>query len=310
MRTPYGGFTTTRPVRRASSPAGSTRSRRSNTQVIAEAGTIGIGDRGADRASGRDRCRHSARPRARRACAAASAVGAQFAATAPHRAAASARSRTGVAAVRARRWRRSSPPRSRACPSRTSGRRTPPPSAAIAGQPDAQQQCGREVLLERRLDAGLAVAAPMQRLAAQVDADGDALAREAQAHAQVGRGQVDGRPLARAARASGRRSRPWRAAPRTACGAASAATRRRRRPRTCRPAARASPTAARAGRGTSRRDRWRRGRRASAARGSRCATAGRRGTRCAAAREKLDARRMFALDLDAELAQLARQHVR
>ena len=82
--------------------------------------------------------------------------------------------------------------------------------ARCAGQPAAQQQRRREVLLERRFDAGLAVAAAMQRLAAQVDADRDAFAGEPQVDAQVRRAAVDRGTRADCARASGRRSRPWR----------------------------------------------------------------------------------------------------
>ncbi len=55
----------------------------------------------------------------------------------------------------------------------------------------SQQQCRREILLERGLDARLPIAATVQRLAAQVDADGCALAREPDVDAQVRALRVD-----------------------------------------------------------------------------------------------------------------------
>ena len=61
-----------------------------------------------------------------------------------------------------------------------------------------QQQSGGQVLLERRLDLDLVrpVAAPVQALAAEVDRDGHARAREVRVDAHVGRARVDRRPLA------------------------------------------------------------------------------------------------------------------
>ena len=61
----------------------------------------------------------------------------------------------------------------------------------------AQQQRSGEVLLERRLDARLPVAAPVQRIAREVDAEGRAFARETDADPQIGPVRVDRGPGSR-----------------------------------------------------------------------------------------------------------------
>jgi hypothetical protein len=93
----------------------------------------------------------------------------------PRRAPAMRRRRTPAAARRrsratapARGRRRSPPPRARACPSRTSDR---PPARSPAVAAGAQEQ-RRQRLAQRRLADGLLGAAPVQRLARRVEADG------------------------------------------------------------------------------------------------------------------------------------------
>ncbi len=78
------------------------------------------------------------------------------------------------------------------------GSTKPPPAAAMAGQSGDHQQGGGERLLHGRLDldAGFAVAAPVQGLAGQVDRDRGALIPDDHVDAQVRVGGVDARPTA------------------------------------------------------------------------------------------------------------------
>ena len=102
--------------------------------------------------------------------------------------------------VRARYPRRSSPPRSRTSPTRTSDRGTRAPSAASCGQPGPQQHARRHVLLQRRLAASPAIAAPMQALARQIQRHRDLRPLRMRMHAHA-------RPLRRHVRPEARVSR-------------------------------------------------------------------------------------------------------
>ena len=177
-------------------------------EVIAEPRKIGVGDRGANGRLVAVAARAAARRQrieiARRSAARRSPIP-----ESPRRAAASARNRSAGAASPARYWPRSMRPRSPACPSRTSDRRRRRLPLAMCGPAAAQQQRGGEVLLQRRLDARLAVPAAMQWLAAQVDADRGPFLGEAQVDAQVRRRRDRRTGALRCARACDRRWRPW-----------------------------------------------------------------------------------------------------
>ena len=106
--------------------------------------------------------------------------------------------------------------RSRACPSRTSDRR----SRRRLGDrrpAAAQEHRRRQVFLQRRSDTARAIRTTMQALAGKIEAQRRAIAIQSHIELHVRPLEVDRRPLARCARATDRRSRPWSSARRSAC---------------------------------------------------------------------------------------------
>ena len=137
--------------------------------------------------------------------------------------AASARNRTAAAATRRDAGRRSTPPRSPACPDPHIGSTKAPPAAAMSGQPQRSSSAAARFSFERRLDARTADSRDGAAAHHEVDAERRAVSRAKRTLTRRSgiRARLDGRSRASRAPAADRRSRPSPSAPRRSCVAPS-----------------------------------------------------------------------------------------